>query len=79
MLFLFASQPFPVYALPMMKTALLWTACLAPVLFGVKVYADAVALHDDHVMVVARCMSHKIKTLDISSQEAYLLCEKEAR
>jgi hypothetical protein len=63
----------------MLKTAILWALILFPFAYGVKVYAVAVALHDDHIMVVARCMAHKQKTLDVSSQEAYILCEKEVR
>jgi len=63
----------------MMKTALIWTLCLAPFLLGVKVYADALAMHDDHIFTVARCMSAKQKALDIGAQEAYIACEKEVR
>ena len=63
----------------MLKTTLLWALCLSPLVYGVKVYAAAVALHDDHIMVVARCMSRTVKALDISSQEAYVICEREAR
>lgn len=63
----------------MIKTILLWCLAAFPLVYGVKVYAAAVALHDDHVLVVARCMTRKAKALDISTQEAYVLCEKEVR
>lgn len=63
----------------MMKTALFWIACLLPFLFGFKLYMDAVALHDDHILVVARCMTKTAKELDISPQEAYIECEREER
>lgn len=63
----------------MIKTAMLWCVCLFPVVYGVKVYAAAVALHDDHILTVARCMSRTVKALDISPQEAYLICEREVR
>jgi len=67
------------YTLPMMKTALFWIACLLPFLFGFKLYMNAVALHDDHVLTVARCMTETARELDISVQEAYIACEKEER
>jgi hypothetical protein len=63
----------------MLKTILLWCLAAFPLVYGVKVYAAAVALHDDRIMVIARCMTHKAKALDISSQEAYVLCEREER
>ena len=63
----------------MLKTTLAYVIVFATLAYGVKVYAAAVALHDDHVFMVARCMSRTVKALDISSQEAYLLCEKEER
>ena len=67
------------YVPPMLKTTLVWFLALVPLFLGVKVYATAIALHDDHLLTVARCMGEKQKTLDIGPQEAYIVCEREAR
>ena len=63
----------------MLKTTLVWCLALAPFALGVKLWIDAVALHDDHLMTVARCMGETSRALDISPQEAYIVCEREAR
>lgn len=63
----------------MTKTIILWALAIFPLIYGVKVYATAVAMHDDHILTVARCMNRTAKDLDISQQEAYILCEKEVR
>jgi hypothetical protein len=62
----------------MLKTTLVYALCLAPFALGVKLWMDAVALHDDHVFVIARCMGEKQRALDIGPQEAYIVCEREA-
>lgn len=67
------------YVPPMMKTTLVYALALAPFVLGVKLWVDAVALHDDHMLTVARCMVERQKELDISPQEAYIDCEREER
>ena len=42
------------------------------------VIADVMGRSDDHAFRVMACMKDKRKALDVSPEEAYLLCEKEA-
>lgn len=40
---------------------------------------DMMRHNDDHAFKIMHCMQSKRKALDISTEEAYILCEKESR
>ena len=63
----------------MMKTTLLAILFAVPTVWGVKAYSDAVVRHDNHVFKVAACMNNMRRGLDMSAQEAYLICERQDR
>jgi hypothetical protein len=63
----------------MTKTLIIAALLAAPLTLGFKLWAEAVAMNDEHLLVVARCMNERARRLDISHQEAYIMCEKEMR
>ena len=38
-----------------------------------------VAAHDDHILTVGECMNKTANEMNISHQEAFILCEREQR
>ena len=46
---------------------------------GMTVWFNWVSANDEHVLTVAGCMSKVQHNRNVSPQEAFLICEKEAR
>lgn len=67
------------YILGMTKTILFYLMCLAPVVFGIKLWIDAVRLSDAHLMRLVDCMTQYQRTLDRAPEEAYTFCEARER
>lgn len=59
-----------------MKTFLVMAAIVSG---WVAMAADVMRRNDDHMMKVMTCMKETRHAMMVSSQEAYVICEKEAK